>query len=78
MKIWSAIKPIGLVIVVVLGYAAYRLAGTVVGAKVEQQAAKVGLTPDQVAANGPLPGDVTLYAKELACQQAIPTPGYFQ
>ena len=77
MKIWSAIKPIGLVIVVVLGYAAYRLAGTVVGAKVEQQAAKVGLTPDQVAANGPLPGDVTLYAKELACQQAIPTPGYY-
>ena len=29
------------------------------------------------AANGPIPGDVTLYAKELACQQAIPTPGYF-
>lgn len=29
------------------------------------------------AANGPIPGDVTLYARELACQQAIPTPGYF-
>ena len=29
------------------------------------------------AANGPIPGDVTLYAKELACQQAIQTPGYF-
>lgn len=30
-----------------------------------------------VAANGPIPGDVTLYAKELACQQAISTPGYY-
>ena len=29
------------------------------------------------AANGPIPGDVTLYATELACQQAIPTPGYY-
>ena len=29
------------------------------------------------AANGPIPGDVTLYAEQLACQQAIPTPGYY-
>lgn len=29
------------------------------------------------AANGPIPGDVTLYAKELACQQKISTPGYY-
>ncbi len=34
-------------------------------------------TTNLEAANGPIPGDVTLYAKELACQQAIPTPGYF-
>ena len=39
--------------------------------------AKIGLTPNQIAANGPLPGDVSLYAKELACQQKIPTPGYY-
>jgi hypothetical protein len=39
--------------------------------------AKVGLTPNQVAAHGPLPGDVGLYAKELACQHKIPTPGYY-
>ena len=77
MKISSAFKLIGLVILIVLGYAAYRLAGTVVGAKVEQQAAKVGLTANEVAANGPLPGDVALYAKELACQQKIVTPGYY-
>lgn len=34
------------------------------------------LTPNEVAAHGPIPGDVTLYAKELACQQKLPTPGY--
>jgi hypothetical protein len=39
--------------------------------------ANVGLTANQVAAHGPLPGDVGLYAKELACQQRIPTPGYY-
>jgi hypothetical protein len=55
----------------------YRLFGTLIGAKVEGQVAKIGLTPNQVAANGPLPGDVSLYAKELACQQQIPTPGYY-
>jgi hypothetical protein len=31
-----------------------------------------------VAANGPLPGDVNLYLKELACAEKTPTPGYFQ
>ncbi len=30
------------------------------------------------AANGPLPGDVALYAKEQACAEALKTPGYFQ
>ena len=70
-------KLAGLVIVVVLAIIVYRLLGTVIGAKVEQQVAKVGLTPNQVAAHGPLPGEVSLYAKELACQQKIPTPGYY-
>jgi hypothetical protein len=70
-------KLIGLVIVVLLGYAAYRLLGTVIGGKVEQQVAKIGLTSNEVAANGPLPGEVSLYAKELACQEKIPTPGYY-
>jgi hypothetical protein len=67
----------GLAIVVILAIAVYRLLGTVIGAKVEQKVANVGLTPNQVAAHGPLPGEVGLYAKELACQQKIPTPGYY-
>lgn len=33
--------------------------------------------PGEIAANGPIPGEVNLYARELACQQAIPTPGYY-
>jgi hypothetical protein len=70
-------KLIGVAIVVVLAIIVYRLLGGVIGAKVEQKAANVGLTPNQVAAHGPLPGDVSLYAKELACQNKIATPGYY-
>jgi hypothetical protein len=70
-------KLVGLMIVVILAIIAYRLLGGVIGAKVEQKAANIGLTPNQVAAHGPLPGDVALYGKELACQQKIPTPGYY-
>jgi hypothetical protein len=72
------LKIVGLAIVVLLAVAVYRLLGTTIGAKVEARVEKIGLTPNQVAANGPLPGDVTLYAKELACQQKIATPGYYQ
>ena len=71
------LKWVGLAILVVLAILVYRLLGGVIGAKVEQQVAKVGLTQNEVAAHGPLPGDVGLYAKELACQQKIPTPGYY-
>ena len=70
-------KAIVLVVVVLLGVLVYRLFGPVIGAKVERRAERVGLTPDEVAANGPLPGDITLYATELACQQQTPTPGYY-
>jgi hypothetical protein len=77
MKKSAIIKLAVAVVVVLLGYAVYRLLGTLIGAKVEQKVAQIGLTPNQVAANGPLPGDVSLYAKELACQQKIPTPGYY-
>ncbi len=77
MKTSSILKWAGLVVLVVLAVVVYRLGGTLIGAKVEQQVAKIGLTPNQVTAHGPLPGDVSLYAKELACQQKLPTPGYY-
>lgn len=66
-----------LVLLVVVGFAVYRLFGRVIGAKVEQRVAEVGLTSNEIAANGPLPGDVSLYAKELACAEKLPTPGYY-
>jgi hypothetical protein len=77
MKRSRKLKIAGLVLLVLLGYVVYRLAGTIIGAKVEQKVANVGLTPNQVAAHGPLPGEVSLYAKELTCQNKIPTPGYY-
>ncbi len=73
----KTLKLAGLILLALLAFAAYRLLGPLLGAKVEQRAARIGLTPNQVAANGPLPGDVSLYAKELACQQKISTPGYY-
>ncbi|MEF8721345.1 hypothetical protein [Candidatus Accumulibacter sp. ACC012] len=77
MKTSSLLKLIGLILVVVLGYAAYRLGWSVIEPKIDQRVAKIGLMPNQIVANGPLPGDVSLYAKELDCQQKISTPGYY-
>ncbi len=65
------------IVVVLIAVAAYRLLGTVIMPKIEQRVAEIGLTSNEIAANGPLPGDVSLYAKEFACQQKIPTPGYY-
>jgi hypothetical protein len=77
MKKSSVFKWAVLVVVVVLAVAVYGLVGTVIGAKVEERVARIDLTPNEVGAHGPLPGEVSLYAKELACQQKIPTPGYY-
>ncbi|HRI92469.1 MAG: hypothetical protein XXXNARYT_003165 [Candidatus Accumulibacter regalis] len=77
MKASTLLKLIGLIVVVALGYAAYRLGWSVIEPKIDQRVAKIGLTPNQIAANGPLPGDIGLYAKEMECQQKIPTPGYY-
>jgi hypothetical protein len=70
-------KLVGLVALVLLAFAAYRLLGTAVEPKIEHRVGEIGLTPNEIAANGPLPGDVSLYAKELACAQNLPTPGYY-
>lgn len=40
-------------------------------------AAGAELNANERAANGPLPGDIGLYASELACIKAHPTPGYY-
>jgi len=70
-------KLVGLVALVLLAVAAYRLLGTAVEPKIEHRIGQIGLTSNEIAANGPLPGDVSQYAKELACAQNLPTPGYY-
>ncbi len=66
-----------LAVVLLLAYVAYRLLWTTVEPKLERRLGNVGLTGNEKAANGPLPGDRGLYAAELACSQALPTPGYY-
>ncbi|MCU0787499.1 MAG: hypothetical protein MUC91_04810 [Verrucomicrobia bacterium] len=68
---------ITLIVGVVIGAIAYKLLWTAVAPKIEHRIEQAGLTENEKAANGPLPGDVSLYAKELAAQQKIPTPGYY-
>lgn len=68
---------ITLVVGVVLGVITYKLLWTAVQPKIEHRLSEIGLTPNEKAANGPLPGDVSLYEQELAAQQKIPTPGYY-
>ena len=77
MKTSTFLKLIGLLVVLALVYAVYKLGGSMIAPKVEQHIDRIGLLPSQVAANGPLPGDVSLYAKELECQNKLPTPGYY-
>jgi len=70
-------KLVGLIALVLLAVAAYRLLGTAVEPKIEHRAGEIGLTSNEIAANGPLPGDVSQYATELACAQNLQTPGYY-
>ncbi|MCU0787501.1 MAG: PQQ-like beta-propeller repeat protein [Verrucomicrobia bacterium] len=62
---------------IVIGIIAYKLLWTVAQPKIAHRVAQISLTDNEKAANGPLPGDVSLCAKELAAQQEIPTPGYY-
>ena len=77
MKLLGPLKLAGLVLIVLLAVAVYLLLWPVITQKAEQRIAEIGLTSNEVAANGPLPGEVTLYAKELACTEKLLTPGYY-
>ncbi len=61
----------------VLGFAIYKLLWTAVGPKLEHRLAEVVLTSNEIAAQGPLPGDLSLYEKELRASEALSTPGYY-
>jgi hypothetical protein len=73
----SIFKLAGLVVFALLAIAVYLLLWPVITKKAEQKIDQIGLTSNENAANGPLPGDVSQYASELACAQDLPTPGYF-
>lgn len=70
-------KIAGLIAFAVLAIAIYLLLWPVITQKAEHKIATFSLTTNEVAANGPLSGDVTLYANELACSEKQLTPGYF-
>jgi hypothetical protein len=73
----AVIKLVVAAVVVLVLYAAYRLLWTAAEPRIEQRLSEIGLTPNEIAANGPLPGDVSLYEKELSCCRGLPTPGYY-
>ena len=53
------------------------LIGTAFHSEAQERSAQRELTSNEVAANGPLPGDVSLYQKELLCCRGLSTPGYY-
>lgn len=77
MTRFAIFKAAGLAILVVLAIATYRLLGPVIEKKVDMKVSEVGLSANEIAANGPLPGDVSLYQDEFVCAEQQPTPGYF-
>jgi hypothetical protein len=68
---------IAIVVAIILGIVAYRLLWTAVEPKIENRVAQIGLTDNEKAAVGPLPGDVSLYESELRASQALTSPGYY-
>ncbi len=68
---------ISLVVGAIIGIGAYKLLWTVVEPKIEQRISQGGLTDNEKSANGPLPGDVSLYQTEFEACQKLSTPGYF-
>jgi len=77
MKKSTIIKLAAAAVVVLLFFVAYKLLWTSIQPKLERRISEIGLTSNEVAANGPLPGDVSLCAQELACAEKLSTPGYY-
>ncbi len=77
MTLKRTLKWLGLLLLVALGLIIYKLFAPAIGLLTAGQINKIGLSPNELAANGPLPGEVSLYQQELACSQQLPTPGYY-
>ncbi|MFI6010058.1 PQQ-binding-like beta-propeller repeat protein [Streptomyces sp. NPDC051243] len=82
-RVWNVIKRFLAGIFVLLGVLALILVPTLTNLDavpslfrlLNQEASNVSAS--ERAANGPLPGDLSLYAKEQSCSQGLKTPGYF-
>jgi len=68
---------IGLVIVL-LFVIAYKFLWTTIQPKLGNKVKTIGLTDNEKAANGPIPGVVSLYQKEWDCCQNLEMPGYLK
>jgi hypothetical protein len=68
---------IALVIAIGVGVLAYKLLWTAAAPKLAHALGQVELTDNERAANGPLPGDVSLYEGELQASAALTSPGYY-
>jgi hypothetical protein len=68
---------IGSVVILIL-FVAYKLLWTTIQPKLENRIDQIGLTPNEKAANGPIPGDVSKYEEEWDCCQNLPMPGYLK
>ena len=82
-RVWHAIRPFLAGIGVLVALAALILIPTLAttGSITSQfralnQAAR-NATPSEQATNGPLPGDLSLYATEQRCSEQLKTPGYY-
>ena len=69
ISVTAAIAMMAVLVLMVSGPAAAQDDGT---------ASQPAWTAGQIAANGPIPGDVTQYWSEMECIKGIETPGYFQ
>lgn len=66
-----------LAVIAVLAVIAWRFLGTALTPKIEHRISEVTLTSNEIATQGPLPGDLSLYDKELRASEALSTPGYY-
>lgn len=78
MKKSTIIKVLSGLVLVLLLFIAYKLLWTTITPKLEQKVSQIGLTDNEKAANGPIPGDVSLYQSEWECTQKLEMPGYMK
>lgn len=78
MKKSTIIKWLVAIITILVIFVAYKLLWTTIEPKIDFKVGQIGLTDNEKAANGPIPGDVSLYQEEWDCSQNLAMPGYFK